>query len=124
MLAAYTIVAVAKGLDANHRKADGKKELSTLNLSDEYQRSLVAKHVPKHCGKSAHEDELNQGECKNLDRNGIKRIFHTDSMQCGMKPLLCNAFIATPYQGLTLLSFSIPAGRTAVMTPRTGLLQL
>ena len=38
MLAAYTIVAVAKGLDANHRKADGKKELSTLNLSDEYQR--------------------------------------------------------------------------------------
>ncbi len=86
--------------------------------------SLVAKHVPKHCGKSAHEDELNQGECKNLDRNGIKRIFQTDSMQCVMKPLLCNAFIATPYQGLTLLSFSIPAGRTAVMTPRTGLLHL
>ena len=25
--------------------------------------SLVAKHVPKHCGKSAHEDELNEGQC-------------------------------------------------------------
>ena len=41
--------------------------------------SLVAKHVPKHCGKSAHEDELNQGQCKNLDRDGMKGIFHTDS---------------------------------------------
>jgi hypothetical protein len=86
--------------------------------------SLVAKHVPKYGGKSAHEDELNQGQCKNLDRNGMKGIFHTDSMQCGMKALLCNSCIATQYQGLTLPSFSKPAGRIAVMTPGTGLLHL
>ena len=53
--------------------------------------SLVAEHVPKHCGKRAHEDEFNEGQGKNLDRNGMKGIFHADSMQCVMKPLLCNA---------------------------------
>jgi len=82
------------------------KEWSTLNTTE----SLVAKHVPKHCGKSTHEDELNDGQCKNLDRNSMKGIFHTDPMRCLMKPLLCNACIATPYPGLTLLPFSgLPA---------------
>ena len=56
--------------------------------------SLVTKHVPKRYGKSTHEDELNEGQCKNLDRNGIKGIFHTDSMRCLMKPSLCNTCIA------------------------------
>src|SRR5512146_771885 len=64
--------------------------------------SLVAKHVPKHCGQSTHEDELNEGQCKNLDRNGMQGIFHTVSLQCLMQPLLCNGCIATPYRGLTL----------------------
>jgi len=55
----------------------------------------MTKHVPKHYGKSTHEDELNQGQCKNLDRDGMKGIFHTDSMRCLMKPILCNACIAS-----------------------------
>jgi len=97
------------------------KELSTLNLTDEYQGSLVAKRVPKHCGKSTHEDKLNKGQCKNLDRNGMKGIFHTNSMRRLMKPLLCNAGSATPYPGLSLRPFSGPAGRIVVMTLGTGL---
>jgi hypothetical protein len=52
------------------------KELSTLNLLMNNKESLVAKHVPKHCGQRTHEDELNEGQCKNLDRNGMQGIFH------------------------------------------------
>ena len=113
MLVAYTIVAVAKGwMMGEPSKTDGMNELSTLNFLMNTTGSLVAKHVPKHCGKSTHEDELNDGQCKNLDRNSMKGIFHTDPMRCLMKPLLCNACIATPYHpGLTLLPFSgLPAG--------------
>ena len=51
-------------------------KLSTLNLWEDTTGSFVAKHVPKHCGISTHEDELNQGECKNFSRNGMQGVFH------------------------------------------------
>ena len=51
-------------------------KLSTLNLYEEYQGLFVTEHVPKQDSKRTHEDQLNEGECKNFNRNGMEGVFH------------------------------------------------
>lgn len=37
----------------------------------------MPKYVPKHCSKSTHEHDLNEGEYKGFNRDGIEGVFHT-----------------------------------------------
>ena len=36
----------------------------------------MTEHVPKQDSTRTHEDQLNEGECKNFNRNGMEGVFH------------------------------------------------
>ena len=42
--------------------------------------SVVPKRVPKNCSKSTHDHELNEGEYKDFNRDGIE-VFHAKSIE-------------------------------------------
>jgi hypothetical protein len=50
-----------------------------------------AQTCTKAFSKSTHEHELNEGEYKDFNRDGIERVFHTNSMRCDVNVLFLAA---------------------------------
>ena len=57
----------------------------------------MAEHIPKHCSISTHKDELNEGECKNFNRNGMQGGFHRTHMRSLISPFPWEVCIAKPF---------------------------